>query len=379
MELRLRAPHAGIPPVAANSLRQREEASGAAVARSETGGPPFELNSGLQRSISGGSPAADARGAVSRARDVSASPTPERCRRADPPRGAAAARSRSRPREDPASTARRAAAARSESSPREEAPVDQGPARLLLRGGDVAVVTRYGRDFTPLPSYLEIDADHLLPDAALTWDGDWYTRQDFVAYYGNDHLFVEARRITAMARAFLNVWFDYCKQGNDHTTINHLLVLMRKTEWRQDPHLADALLRYLFRTLTLRGAVLGLASVIDGHIATDAEMKALDERVRRWAVPFYRNQGSHLHPRQLQRLYWPQFFGHKTFAMTLARHGVREWLRTIQELERNAGIHDSDQFKDALARSRGAPVSKSAPPHQRPHTSDIGIWRNRNG
>ena len=363
------------PAPATTSAQPREESAGAAVARSETGGPPIEKNNAPEGASPEGSCAADARGTLRRRGEVSASPTPERPQRAARAAAArsAAARSDNRPRDVRAAAAGRAAAARSRSAPRGE---ERRP--LVLRAGDVTAVLRLGRTFVPLPSHLQIPEDRLLPDAALGWDGVRYTRGEFVAYYGTDELFFQARRTTEMARAFMAVWYDYCAQQNDHSTINHLLVLMRKTEWREDPALAEELLRYVFRALTLRGAVLGLAAIHDGSIASIPQMQRIDERVRRWAVPFYRAQGATtMDARQLQRLYWVQFFGHKTLVMTLAQHGARDWLRTMQELQRHAHTHDTQEWKDAVARSRGAPVSKSAPPYKRPHTSDIGIWRDR--
>ena len=228
MKLQLRAP---LPAtLEANTSQQREEFSGAAVARSETGGPPVEMSSTPQGATPGDLCAADAQATIRREREVSASPTPERPQRAA---RAAATRSESRPRDVRASATGRAAAARSRSPRRgEETPP------LVLRVGNVAVVTQYGRDFVPLPSRIEIPEDRLLPDAALAWDGLRYTRREFVTHYGNDNLFFEARRTSELARAFMAVWYDFCKQTDDHSSINHLLVLMRRTEWRGDLNLA---------------------------------------------------------------------------------------------------------------------------------------------
>ena len=204
-----------------------------------------------------------------------------------------------------------------------------------------------------------------MPDSALAWDGERYSREEFCEYYGDEVLFYQAQQLTYFCRQYLSTWFDYSRQQEDHTALHLVLRLLKRQELRDNLALGDILLRYWYRAMVLRVEYLGAGP--DGHLCTDAECQAMDRMVLQWAVDYDSGERPAMKARQLQRLYWQKWFGHKTLALTLAQHGVRHWMRTHLALHTVAQFHDCDAFRAAVARSRGEYTDDTHPcPKWRP-------------
>ena len=170
-------------------------------------------------------------------------------------------------------------------------------------------------------------------------------------------------------------WTEYMSRlCNDVRTALHLVLrLLKRQELRDNLALGDILLRYWYRAMVLRVEYLGAGP--DGHLCTDAECQAMDRMVLQWAVDYDTGERPAMKARQLQRLYWQKWFGHKTLALTLAQNGVRHWMRTHLALQTVAQVHDSDAFRAAVARSRGEYTDDTHP--FQPTTGEIGVWRAR--
>ena len=198
-------------------------------------------------------------------------------------------------------------------------------------------------------------------------------REEFCEYYGDEVLFYQAQQLTYFCRQYLSTWFDYSRQQEDHTALHLVLRLLKRQELRDNLALGDILLRYWYRAMVLRVEYLGAGP--DGHLCTDAECQAMDRMVLQWAVDYDSGERPAMKARQLQRLYWQKWFGHKTLALTLAQHGVHHWMRTQLALHTVAQVHDSDAFRAAVARSRGEYTDDTHP--FQPTTGEIGVWRPR--
>ena len=220
-------------------------------------------------------------------------------------------------------------------------------AGVRLTQPPVAIVQQEGRTFMPVPAYIDEPLPEEMPDSALAWDGERYSREEFCEYYGDEVLFYQAQQLTYFCRQYLSTWFDYSR----HTALHLVLRLLKRQELRDNLALGDILLRYWYRAMVLRAEYLGAGP--DGHLCTDAECQAMDRMVLQWAVDYDSGERPAMKARQLQRLYWQKWFGHKTLALTLAQHGVRHWMRTHLALHTVAQVHDSDAFRAAVARPRG--------------------------
>lgn len=225
----------------------------------------------------------------------------------------------------------------------------------------------------PVPAYIDEPLPEEMPDSALAWDGERYSREEFCEYYGDEVLFYQAQQLTYFCRQYLSTWFDYSRQQEDHTALHLVLRLLKRQELRDNLALGDILLRYWYRAMVLRVEYLGAGP--DGHLCTDAECQAMDRMVLQWAVDYDSGERPAMKARQLQRLYWQKWFGHKTLALTLAQNGVRHWMRTHLALQTVAQVHDSDAFRAAVARSRGEYTDDTHP--FQPTTGEIGVWRAR--
>lgn len=246
-------------------------------------------------------------------------------------------------------------------------------AGVRLTQPPVAIVQQEGRTFMPVPAYIDEPLPEEMPDSALAWDGERYSREEFCEYYGDAVLFYQAQQLTYFCRQYLSTWFDYSRQQEDHTALHLVLRLLKRQELRDNLALGDILLRYWYRAMVLRVEYLGAGP--DGHLCTDAECQAMDRMVLQWAVDYDTGERPAMKARQLQRLYWQKWFGHKTLALTLAQNGVRHWMRTHLALQTVAQVHDSDAFRAAVARSRGEYTDDTHP--FQPTTGEIGVWRAR--
>jgi len=161
----------------------------------------------------------------------------------------------------------------------------------------------------PVPAYIDEPLPEEMPDSALAWDGERYSREEFCEYYGDEVLFYQAQQLTYFCRQYLSTWFDYSRQQEDHTALHLVLRLLKRQELRDNLALGDILLRYWYRAMVLRVEYLGAGP--DGHLCTDAECQAMDRMVLQWAVDYDTGERPAMKARQLQRLYWQKWFGHK--------------------------------------------------------------------
>ena len=96
---------------------------------------------------------------------------------------------------------------------------------------------------------------------AMAFDGELYTKADFLCYYGvdrGDEVWQASQVRTHRAACFVHIWFDWTRRTGQGALMVAVGTFLRSTEWLTHDYWRVRVIQFVFRALALRDEFLAL-------------------------------------------------------------------------------------------------------------------------